>query len=175
MQDTMQKTLQRNLLKYSAGRAITCPKCGQIADYRHWVIWESPLGQHGAHCDACWREGLALIHDDKPHAYLISIGWQVDTLVDFDKPPKKAPTPYPQKCGTALNSFLRRDISMQAKVNGNMAKSDRKFPDGYISPTFRESEVDGTISIEYDGNAVYSGYQIQEYARKFCELNHLTM
>jgi uncharacterized Zn finger protein len=36
--DPMVRTINRNLLKYSAGQAIFCPLCGCVADCRHWVV-----------------------------------------------------------------------------------------------------------------------------------------
>ena len=92
MLNALEKTLKRNLLKYVAGRAITCASCGAILDYRSMVSWTSPAGQTGANCSDCWRKGLDKVHDDRPHAYLLSIGWQVDTLVDFEKKPKAMQT-----------------------------------------------------------------------------------
>lgn len=34
----MQRTLNRNLLKYAAGRAIFCPICGNVMDQKRTVI-----------------------------------------------------------------------------------------------------------------------------------------
>ena len=44
MLDQMQKTMNRNLLKYSAGHAIFCPHCDQIADYRRWALVDDEQG-----------------------------------------------------------------------------------------------------------------------------------
>lgn len=168
----LQKIMNRNLLKYSAGHHICCPKCDKIADYRQWVIWESPAGQHGAHCADCHREMLVKVHDDKPHAYLVSIGWQFNTLVDFDKKQRK-PAQIPQKAGKALDTYLRRTIF--AGLIGYRAKQDRLFPaESYAKPV----EIIDTVTADgfdscYAENAQYSAYQVAEYVAKYCELNHL--
>jgi len=168
--------LNRNLLKYSAGHAITCPSCGKIADYRRWVIWESPAGQHGANCADCWRKGLAKMHDDKPHAYLLSIGWQVNTLVDFDKVPRK-PAQIPQKAGKALNTYLRRTIHNAHKASGNCTKTDRLFPRTF-HPDWQVLETvqdDGTIDIgfNWESKDLSTRALTDSYVRHYCELNHL--
>lgn len=52
----------------------------------------------------------------------------------------------------------------------------RKFPQGYGLrdwPMVETIELDGTVRVDYQGNPVYSKFQIDEYVRKFCELNHL--
>jgi DNA-directed RNA polymerase subunit RPC12/RpoP len=166
--------LNRNLLKYSAGHSITCPKCGQIADYRRWVIWESPGGQHGAHCAECHRKILAQVHDDDaPHDYLISIGWQFNTLVDFS--PKKAKPRKPAELRTKAQ--VQKAIHAGHKRERFHSKTDRVFPIGYgvANWPMRETTADdGTVSIDYTGDPVYSAHQISEYVRKYCELNHLT-
>ena len=45
------------LLRYSAGRAITCPHCGTIADARRWVIAEQG-GHSMAACVTCWDKAV---------------------------------------------------------------------------------------------------------------------
>jgi len=54
----MLNQINRNLLKYSAGRAITCPHCGQIADCRRWVLATQGDTTRGA-CTACWDAATA--------------------------------------------------------------------------------------------------------------------
>ena len=52
----------------------------------------------------------------------------------------------------------------------------RKFPQGYGTapwPMVETVDDDGTVRIDYQGDPVYSQYQIAEYVRKFCELNNL--
>ena len=50
------------LLRYSAGKAITCPHCGTIADARRWVT--ASQGDHSmSACVTCWdkaTEGKAM-------------------------------------------------------------------------------------------------------------------
>ena len=49
----MLETVNRNILKFSAGRAITCPICGTIADCREWVV--ASQGDNVRQCCAtCW-------------------------------------------------------------------------------------------------------------------------
>jgi len=49
----MLETVNRNILKFSAGRAITCPNCGEIADCRRWVL--ATQGDYTSQCCAkCW-------------------------------------------------------------------------------------------------------------------------
>ena len=50
----MERTINRNLLKYSAGTAIFCPRCDTVADCRRWVI----VGDCGAMCAPCWDKAL---------------------------------------------------------------------------------------------------------------------
>ena len=55
--DPFVRTLNRNLLKHSAGTAIFC-QCGQVADCRRWVV-----ASHGERtiglCCTCWDKALA--------------------------------------------------------------------------------------------------------------------
>ena len=49
----MQRTINRNLLKYSAGRSIFCGQCSAIADARRWIVVshnDDILGM----CAPCW-------------------------------------------------------------------------------------------------------------------------
>lgn len=56
MLDQFKAKLERDMLKYSAGHAIFCPKCNCIADYRKWVMVERVSdGKHiGACCADCF-------------------------------------------------------------------------------------------------------------------------
>lgn len=52
----------------------------------------------------------------------------------------------------------------------------REFPQGYGTANWlmvETVESDGTVRVDYQGDPVYSKLQIDEYVRKFCELNHL--
>ena len=49
----MVRTINRNLLKYSAGYYIFCPQCGQVADAKRWVI-VSQGDKTKACCAPCW-------------------------------------------------------------------------------------------------------------------------
>lgn len=172
LKDMLKKTLERNLLKYSAGRAICCPRCNQIADYRSWVIWDSPAGQTGANCADCWRLGLQKVHDDKPHSYLLSVGWQVTTLVNFEKKPKEKRKGFPIT-KAALDRALRSDIFKQQKRMGNCTKHDRLFPEYVCAQLIGNKTADG-IDYNYDRCAEFSGLQIADYVAEYCRLNHLT-
>ena len=58
----------------------------------------------------------------------------------------------------------------------NAAGKLRKFPQcmGQANwPMVETVYEDGTISIDYAGDPVFSAYQVAEYVRKYCELNHL--
>lgn len=170
----IEKIFGTQMLKYSAGQHIFCPKCRKVSDYRQWVIWESPGGQHGAHCSDCHRDILSKVHDEKQHAYLVSIGWKFTTLVDFDKPVRK-PASFPQKAGKALNTYLRKDIFKQMRTNGWCTKVDRIFPAesyGKHVEIIDTKTPDGFDSC-YAENAQYSAYQVAQYVAKYCELNHL--
>lgn len=53
----MQATINKGLVKYSAGRAIFCPHCQDIADAKRWVvatIGERTLGT----CATCWDKAI---------------------------------------------------------------------------------------------------------------------
>jgi hypothetical protein len=169
----LQTILTRNLLKYSAGRDIFCKKCGHVADYRKWVMYESPAGQTGASCAACFAEQLQKVHAEDPIVELVSLGWNITTLAKLTTKPE--PT-YPQKTGRVLNTFIRKDIFAAFKRGGYCAKVDRKFPKGYTPiPLTETTSHDGTVTVDYAGNAEYSKLQIAEYVREFCKLNNLTM
>ena len=49
----MQRTINRNLLKYSAGRSIFCGQCSAIADARRWVVVTHKADTLGM-CAPCW-------------------------------------------------------------------------------------------------------------------------
>lgn len=49
----MELTINRNLLKYSAGRAIFCGQCDAIADARRWVLVTHNNDTLGM-CAPCW-------------------------------------------------------------------------------------------------------------------------
>lgn len=53
----MARTLNRNLLKHSAGTAIFCPHCGQVADCRRWVVASLGERTHGL-CAKCWDKAM---------------------------------------------------------------------------------------------------------------------
>ena len=53
----MVRTINRNLVKYSAGQAIFC-RCGQVADAKQWVVasrGERTIGM----CAPCWDSACA--------------------------------------------------------------------------------------------------------------------
>lgn len=64
--DMLHKTVNRNLLKYAAGRAIFCPGCSAIMDWKRTVIVEFPKGQTVVRCCKCWDETLKVILKDVP-------------------------------------------------------------------------------------------------------------
>ena len=49
----MERTINRNLLKYSAGRSIFCGQCDEIADCRRWVMITHNEDEL-AMCAPCW-------------------------------------------------------------------------------------------------------------------------
>ena len=55
----MVRTVNRNLLKYSAGQAIFCPKCGQVADCKNWVVATQSEHTVGL-CASCWDAKASL-------------------------------------------------------------------------------------------------------------------
>ena len=55
----MVRTVNRNLLKYSAGRAIFCPCCGEVADARRWVV--ATFSERTISCcTRCWDAKASL-------------------------------------------------------------------------------------------------------------------
>lgn len=50
----MVQALQRNLLKYSAGRAMFCPQCDKVADARKWVCATLTDGREVGICAPCF-------------------------------------------------------------------------------------------------------------------------
>ena len=176
MLDLMQKTIESNLLKYSAGMHITCPHCKSIADYRRWVIAESPTGANmWQGCITCWAEKLVDINE-KAHVtvdlvYLTGQGWTITTM--SQKAPKSPRGAYPQKAGRVLDTFLRKDILKGHKRNGGY-KVDRFFPEGYRAHELIEIPLpDGAVDIQYAGDPVYSRHQVDTYVAEYCRLNNL--
>lgn len=170
MQAMLKKTLDRNLLKYSAGKAICCPSCGQIADYRRWVISETPAGTILGNCVDCFKKGLSKIHDDNPVEYLLSIGWQITTIAKLTDKPKK-PKSSPLKTQTQRS----RDSLAGHKRLGQISKSDRFFPshDYPIAQLIGTKTADG-IDYNYDTMPISSPEITAAYVREYCRLNHLT-
>lgn len=58
----MQRTVNRNLLKYAASRAIFCPGCNQIMDWRKTMILDVTKDSAPVHtmvfCTTCGDKGL---------------------------------------------------------------------------------------------------------------------
>ena len=161
----MQKTIESNLLKYSAGMHITCPHCDAIADYRRWVIAESPSGANmWQGCTTCF-EPVRSQADER--------GWTITTMPQ--KAPKSPRGAYPQKAGRVLDTFLRKDILKGHKRNGGyIEKVDRFFPEGYRAHELIEIPLpDGAVDIQYAGDPVYSKLQIDTYVTEYCRLNNL--
>lgn len=74
---------------------------------------------------------------------------------------------------TFLQALARKGIA-DPKIHS--VDKTRKFPQGYGTtpwPMVETIEPDGTVRIDYQGDPVYSKFQIDEYVRKFCELNYL--
>ena len=59
----MLREVTKNLLKYAAGQAITCPTCGSIMDWKRTCIIEVHQGESTlrtyALCAACWDKAKA--------------------------------------------------------------------------------------------------------------------
>ena len=56
--DPMKLSINRKLVKYSAGTAIFCPHCGVIADARHWIV--ASVGDKTINtCAPCWDKAIA--------------------------------------------------------------------------------------------------------------------
>ena len=168
----LQRTVHRNLLKYSAGRAITC-QCGRVADWRQWVIVERPDGTIAGNCCATCHDAAI---GDKP----LPAGYKV---IRHGKPAKTArikSEDIPQKPGRALNTWLRKtiDAAHAREDNANNCHGQpRQFPKGfgYINWSMLETTADdGTVTVDYQGDPVFSKLQIDTYVAQFCKLNHLT-
>jgi hypothetical protein len=56
----METTLAGNLLRYAAGRAIFCPKCGAVMDWQRTIICGGITT-----CEECWREVCQRILDER--------------------------------------------------------------------------------------------------------------
>lgn len=54
----MVQKINRDLVKYSAGRSIFCPHCGGIADCKRWVVATIGDRTHGT-CAGCWDKAIA--------------------------------------------------------------------------------------------------------------------
>jgi hypothetical protein len=168
MLDLMKKTITRNLLKYSAGTHITCPHCDAIADYRRWVIAESPTGANmWQGCSNCFEHVRSQAEER---------GWTVTR----ESAPKAAKSPrgaYPQKAGRVLDTFLRKDILKGHKITSNLAKADRFFPAGVPDWHIIETTQDnGTVDIgfNWESKDISSRALTDAYVRAYCESNHLT-
>lgn len=62
--DLMQRTLNRNLVKYAAGRAIFCPSCDDILDQKRTVVVTTPAGRTMTYCGQCWDKVAAVAAAD---------------------------------------------------------------------------------------------------------------
>ena len=73
MEKYLALTVNRQLLKYSAGRSIFCPRCQDIADAKRWVV--VTLGERTmALCAKCWDANK---HPDLPTGVDIADGRKV--------------------------------------------------------------------------------------------------
>lgn len=170
MLDMMRTTIEHNLLKYSAGHHIFCPKCDTVADWRKWIIVERVAdgATIGACCTACFDAHMA--DNAAPSKYRV---------IRHAKPAKPAKTKLgglPSKKGP-LNTALRKDIFTNFKRLGYYTKTDKLFPDGYGHGVelVETIQPDGDVNVWWKGDPHYSAHQINEYVRKFCELNHLAI
>ena len=166
----MRTTINRNLLKYAAGRAIAC-SCGAIADWRAWVIVERPDGTiAGNCCTACHDAAIG----DKP----LPAGY---TVIRHGKPAKTPVKPghcdVPQKPGKVLNTWLRKTI---VKAHRYPKDGGRKFPGIKFGPAHADwpmcetTFVDtGEVRIDYAGDPHFTPAQTAAYIAEFCKLNHL--
>lgn len=171
MLDQMRTTINRNLLKYAAGRAIAC-SCGSIADWKSWVIVERPGGTIAGNCCATCHDAAI---GDKP----LPAGY---TIIRHGKPaktPRIKSEDIPQKPGKALNTWLRKTIdaahAREDKAN-NCHGKPRQFPNGFCDanwPMLETTGKDGTVHVDYAGDPVFSKLQINNYIAEFCRLNHL--
>jgi hypothetical protein len=169
MLDQFRKTINRNLLKFSAGMHITCPHCDAIADYRRWVILDRADGSTAWNgCTTCFA---------KLSEYLgIPDNWTV-TRESAPKAPKSPRGAYPQKAGRVLDTFLRKDILKGHKITSNLAKADRFFPAGVPDWHIIETtQDDGTVDIgfNWESKDISSRALTDAYVRAYCESNHLT-
>jgi len=57
----LRPNLERQLLKYAVGRAITCPYCGNILDVREAVLVDTTTL-----CRACFLEVIRYTREDTP-------------------------------------------------------------------------------------------------------------
>ena len=172
----MQTTINNNLLKFAAGRAITC-QCGAIADWKSWVIVERPDGTiAGNCCTACFDAAQG----DKP----LPAGY---TIIRHGKPAKAAKKPghcdVPQKPGKALNTWLRKTIDRAHRIEDRKFKvcgDTRQFPKGFGTAPWPmlerltvDAEDNGTVHVDYAGDPHFTPAQTAAYVAEFCRLNHL--
>jgi hypothetical protein len=66
----LEVTVNRDLLKYAAGRAIFCPQCRKIMDAKTTVIVTTPAGQTWTSCAACWDKVATMARKDARFAEL---------------------------------------------------------------------------------------------------------
>jgi hypothetical protein len=128
MFNQLKTTINRSLLKYSAGMHITCPHCDNIADYRRWVILDRADGSTvWSGCDKCF---------EKLSEYLtIPDGWTV-TRESAPKAPHGAAAGRTLKQQMAAyrknrQAWLKRPVSRKfPKING--AWSTENYVDEYL-------------------------------------------
>ena len=172
----MQTIINRNLLKYSAGRAIFC-QCGQVADWKSWVIAERPDGSiAGNCCTACYDAAIG----DKP----LPSGY---TIIRHGKarkaPAKPGHCDVPQKPGKGLNTWLRKAINAAHAKEDRLYKCKgdmRQFPKGFGTAPWPmqerltvDAEDNGTVHVDYAGDPHFTPEQTAAYIAEFCRLNHL--
>ena len=69
----MEREVNKGLVKYAVGRAIFCPDCSGILDYRRTVLITG-VGKAGIACGKCWdKRKAALIkkHGDELTAAIL--------------------------------------------------------------------------------------------------------
>ena len=79
-------------------------------------------------------------------------------------------------CLVEIIEYYRELLSKPPKGTSSKTATPRVFPTNYGSknwPMIETVDEDGVISINYQGDPVYSKLQIDTYVKEYCKLNRL--
>ena len=77
--ELMEREVNKNLVKYAVGRAIFCPDCEVVLDYRRAVLITG-VGKAGISCTKCWDKRKAALIKKHGDEWTAAILGELDVL-----------------------------------------------------------------------------------------------